>query len=218
MQWLVWTCRVEYRSPDPKTRLDCDFGPDVPERYIVPVWHDLLLFPTFVARRNDLCCGLVSRHEGASFLSAAIEILGGHTIRGSSRKGGATAVKQMIEQSAGYHILITPDGPMGPRREMKQGVIYLASSLGRRIIPTAYHCSSAWRIRGSWTDLVIPKPFSKIIAVSGEALVIPPDLSREELAEWTSRLQVAMDDLHAELEASAGRTPAQEAPPHRAAA
>lgn len=202
MRLIISTCRLEYRSPDPKTRLDCPFGPDVPERYVVPVWHDLLLFPTFTARRSDLCCGLVSRHDGASFLSTAIEMLGGKAIRGSSRKGANTALKQMLTQTDGYHILITPDGPMGPRRQMKQGAIFMASNLQRRIVPTAYWASRVWRIKGSWTDIVIPKPFSKIMIVSGEAISIPPELSREDITYWTNHLQQAMDQLHAELEAS----------------
>ena len=61
-----------------------------------------------------------------------------------------------------HHIVITPDGPRGPRQAMKSGIVYLASRSGREIIPVAHGCSRGWRVKGSWTDMMIPKPFSRV--------------------------------------------------------
>ena len=37
------------------------------------------------------------------------------------------------------------------------------------------HFSSAWRLK-TWDGLVIPKPFSRVIVIFDELLVVPPKL------------------------------------------
>jgi hypothetical protein len=72
--------------------------------------------------------------------------------------------------------------------------------MNRPILPTWAVCHNAWRIRGSWTDLVIPKPFSTVTLLAGEPLHVPAGVDREELNRFVVKLQAEMDRLEARAE------------------
>lgn len=191
-----------YLAPEQWLRLDHRAADDDSRRGVLCVWHDLLIIPTFVAHkanRGRNCC-LVSKHQDGSYLAEAMAFLDYGTVRGSTKRGGAGAVKQLLEDTAGKHIVITPDGPQGPRRKLKPGAVYVASQTGKVICPGAYACQRAWKIAGSWTDMVIPKPFTTVYAVTGHAIAVPPDLSREQLDGYVARVQAAMDHLSVQTE------------------
>jgi lysophospholipid acyltransferase (LPLAT)-like uncharacterized protein len=129
-----------------------------------------------------------------------MNFLGYSTVRGSTKRGGAGALKQLLDDTAGKHIVITPDGPRGPRRRLKPGAIFVASQTGRPVCAGAYACRRYWRIRGSWTDLAVPKPFTTVYAATGTPIPVPPNLSREELDAYVTRVQAAMDRLSDQVE------------------
>ncbi|MBW3543519.1 MAG: lysophospholipid acyltransferase family protein [Planctomycetes bacterium] len=195
LRLLFLTCRrrtrLEVEGIDP-TR---DTGD---RRYLYSIWHDQILLPIFLKPRNS--AGLVSRHQDGSWVADLLRLTGIKPIRGSSRRGGTEAMRQMLDAARDLHIVITPDGPRGPRREMKPGIVFLASHSGRTIVPVTFSCRRAWRIRGNWTDLLIPKPFTRIYAIGGEPLQVPLDLSRAGLEQFTARLQAEMDRLQAEVD------------------
>jgi hypothetical protein len=160
----------------------------------------MIVLHTFAAPHYDLAA-LVSRHRDGGYLADAMNALGVRPVRGSSNKGGAEAVKEIVAELDGWHVAITPDGPRGPRRKVKPGILWLAAKTGRPIVPTVGVCSNAWRIKGSWTDLTIPKPFSRVLMVGGEVLRIPADLDRDALPRYADLLETEM----ARLESLAAR-------------
>lgn len=196
------TCRPVYLAPEPWLRLDHISEHEDQRRGILCVWHDLLMIPTWAAlgaKRGQTCC-LVSKHQDGTYLAESMNFLNYSTVRGSSKRGGAAAVKQLIDDTAGKHIVITPDGPRGPRRQLKPGAIFVASQTGRLIGPGAYACRRAWKIQGSWTDMVIPMPFTTVYVITGTPISVPPDLSREELDRYVALVQSAMDRLNEQAE------------------
>jgi hypothetical protein len=164
------------------------------EFFLYSIWHDLLLFPIF-ARRSNHMAALVSGHRDGSYLAETMRLLDIATVRGSSTRGGVRAVRELIAGAEDRHISITPDGPRGPRRRMKSGIVYLASRTGRAIIPTGYSASRHFSIRGSWTDLRAPLPGSKVFLLGGEPIRVPPDLSRSGIKHYTKIVQREMDQL-----------------------
>jgi len=54
------------------------------------------------------------------------EKLGYLTARGSTSRGGSSALRNMIAQSRKYSLAFTPDGPKGPACKIKEGMVYLA--------------------------------------------------------------------------------------------
>ncbi|HET6324855.1 MAG TPA: lysophospholipid acyltransferase family protein [Planctomycetaceae bacterium] len=186
---LFRTCRIEIATEVPGC---CPYEDTGDRRFLYCVWHDDILMTVFCGRPKRMA-GLVSPHQDGSYLAEAMQRVGITSVRGSSKRGASRAMRELLDRVRDLHVAITPDGPRGPRRQMKTGIIFLASRSGRVIIPTAYACRNPWRIRGNWTDMQLPRPFTKVHARGGPAFVVPPDLEREELEVYAQRLQVEME-------------------------
>jgi lysophospholipid acyltransferase (LPLAT)-like uncharacterized protein len=170
------------------------------EGYIYALWHDSILVPL---AKKSLChakvAALVSRHQDGAYLAEFMHHCRIRSVRGSTARGGDQALRELIQVGRDWNIFITPDGPRGPHHQIKSGPVYLASRTGRPIIPAVSHCENAWHVRGSWTGLVVPKPFSRCWYLLGTPLFIPADLSREQIEIHTSRVQAEMDRLEQKL-------------------
>lgn len=173
------------------------------DRFIYCVWHDQLLIPIFGGKHRHTAA-LVSLAQDGGFVAAGLRSAGILPVRGSTSRGGAQAMRQLIRESEGNHIVMTPDGPRGPRRELSSGVVFLASHSGRAIVPTAFTCERGWRFGVGWTNLLVPKPFSKVHLLTGEPIRIPPDADlRAEIA----RVQTAMLSMNDRGDRLAARLP-----------
>lgn len=211
---LYWTCRLEVHG-DVTGANPYKLTGD--RRFLYCIWHDQLMMTVFSGRPKKMA-GLVSRHQDGSYLSDALKIVGITPVRGSTSRGGAQALRQLLDATQDLHVAITPDGPRGPRHELKNGIVYLASQTGRKIVATAYDCARCWKIQGSWTDMMIPKPFTRIVVVGSEPMEIPPNLSREGLEVQKARLQLEMQRLADEAARLLGREPEESQPVFRKAA
>ena len=129
------------------------------------LWHNrLMVIPILYQRlfRHRRGAALISRSKDGELLANCIERFGGEAVRGSSSRGGSSALaqlKRMIEE--GYDIYITPDGPRGPRYSLSPGAVWLAQISGAPIMRVSIEYSSFWRL-GRWDGFVIPKPFARI--------------------------------------------------------
>ena len=199
---LFATCRKRFVGDMLAHGVETDFDPTVAEHFVLCVWHDALLLPTFAAPKvlRKQCCCLVSKHQDGSYLADAMAWMDYSTVRGSSKKGGAEALRSLVTETAGKHIIITPDGPQGPRRQMKLGAIFVAAHSHHRLLPGAFVAKRGIRIRGSWTDLVIPLPFTTIYLVTGKPIAVPEDVSRDDLDQYVRAAQSAMDEVNEEAE------------------
>ena len=168
--------------------------------YIYALWHDAILIPLArQALERPNVAALVSRHQDGAYLAEFMHYIGIQSIRGSTARGGDQALRELMRLGDDWHIFITPDGPRGPHHVIKSGLVYLASRTGRPIVPMLSYYEKPWHIRGNWTGLLIPKPFSKGSYLFGEPLTIPPDLSREQIEYHRARIQSEMDRLEQKL-------------------
>jgi lysophospholipid acyltransferase (LPLAT)-like uncharacterized protein len=206
---LFKTCRKRFIGVVPVGRMEASDDPGAEENFVLCVWHDALLLPTFATPRRlrEQCCCLVSQHQDGSYLAEAMAWMGYTTVRGSSKRGGTEALRELVNDTAGKHIIITPDGPRGPRRQLKHGAVFIAAQTGRRLLPGAFVVQRGWRIQGSWTDLLIPMPFTTIYVVTGEPIAVPPDIPRPELNRYVAIVQRAMDELDDKAEQMIGHRP-----------
>lgn len=188
---------MTYDAPDTNP-----YQPSTGRTFIYSVWHDSLFMPLFLGRQPQTVA-LVGLHQDGTFLAHSLAALGIPAVRGSSSRGGAEAVRELLAETERKHIVVTPDGPRGPRREMKPGIAFLASRTGKAVVPTAFTCRRSWSIGSGWTDLVIPRPWTTVFAIAGEAIQVPPDADKQSLREYTQRIQQAMNDVNAAAEALA---------------
>ena len=87
-------------------------------------------------------------------------------------------------------MLITPDGPKGPRHTMHDGVVAIALKSKLPIFLINYQAKSYWQL-SSWDKFVIPKPFSKVdfyiqsLALDGMDLPEAKVYLRAKMLEYT---------------------------------
>lgn len=188
MRMLFATCRKRFYETEPGTNAYIDLG-DV--HHLYSIWHDQIVMVLFSGKPLK-SAGLVSKHQDGGYVADVMRMRGIKPVRGSTKRGGAEALRQLLESIRKTHVTITPDGPRGPRREIKPGIVFLASHSGRKIVPTAFCSKRFWSIRGNWTDMMIPRPFTTIAVLSGKPLEVPPDLDREGIQEYVELLEARM--------------------------
>lgn len=189
-RWLISllgaTWRVEVVGRDHPSRLRRRRQP-----FVFALWHGDLV-PLMWFHRGDSTSLVVSTHVDGGYLVKAARAWGYGIIQGSSTRGGQAAFRQMLRVLRdGGEIAITPDGPRGPARVVKSGVVAAAQLAGVSIIPVAVTVSSGWRLR-SWDQFLIPKPFARVHIVYDDPLTLPASTRR---ADGARLLQQRLDSL-----------------------
>jgi lysophospholipid acyltransferase (LPLAT)-like uncharacterized protein len=156
---------------------------------ILSMWHEDLMTGCVAFRESNLKA-LVSHSNDGEYITRIIERIGFSTIRGSSKRGGAQAMREMIREVQENCIAIMPDGPKGPRHVVKDGVTYLSSRAGAPIVPLGCAYSRAIRFR-SWDRMAYPI-LSKIVIYVMPAIEVPRSAERTELDRYTTELQQHM--------------------------
>ena len=91
---------------------------------------------------------------------------------GSSGNKGKAALERVLHQLRnGYSTMINPDGPAGPTKKLKPGVLIMAKETGVPIIPITMDASPKWVIN-TWDRKKMPLPFSKITVQFHEPIYI----------------------------------------------
>jgi lysophospholipid acyltransferase (LPLAT)-like uncharacterized protein len=144
---------------------------------------------------------LLSRHRDAEVLSHAAHHMGFEFVRGSTNRGGVTALRELLAKSRTMHLTITPDGPRGPRRQLAPGCVYLASKLELPLVVMGYGYDRPWRVRRAWDQFAIPRPHSRARAVPSSEIFIPPNLDRDGLEYFRLKIERLLNRLTLEAEA-----------------
>ncbi len=190
------------------------YRPTEGEGFFYCVWHDSMVIPAF-AGRHHRAAALTSRHVDGTFVAYVVQAVGMTTIRGSTNHVNVPTMRKLMDATRDGHIVITPDGPRGPRRKVSPGIAFLASHTGRLVVPTAYSCTRSWSVPGSWTDLIIPKPFSRVFLLAGQPIQVPQALSRDQLGQYVSQIQNEMDRIQAVVDQRASLGRAKNSPGER---
>ncbi len=171
-------------------------------RCIYSFWHENL-WHAIQAFIGEGVCVMVSEHRDGEIISRIIGRMGYALARGSSTRGGAKAMRDLVRAARDRDgdLCFTVDGPKGPRREIKDGVLFAASLTGLPIVPTGLAVERAWRTKG-WDRQIVGKPFTRVVCTFGPALSIPAHIDRELLvSEWKARVAEAMDAQERRAEA-----------------
>ena len=174
------------------------------ERFIYAFWHSRILSLAWAHRDRNVAV-LISQHRDGELIARTVQRLGYVTPRGSSTRGGATGMREVLEYAErGHLVAVTPDGPRGPKEQVKPGVIQLASRLGWPLIPAGSAAHSEKRLN-SWDGFRIPHPFTRVAIGYGEPLHVPQDLSEEDVGAWQERLAAAIGAITSRLQTRVGR-------------
>lgn len=188
----TWRPTLDYRVAYHDPKLD-PIHPHNRQKCIYLAWHEYLVLPLSI-RGGTPTSLLVSQHRDAQWLTETAKVFRLDTVNGSSTRGGAKAVKQILDTLGDRHLVITPDGPRGPRRSLHAGAVYLASKMNRPIVLMGWGCDRPWRAP-SWDRFAFPRPGSRVRCILGPAMWIPSDLSKDEMEPWRQWIETSLTDL-----------------------
>ena len=141
--------------------------------HVFLLWHEVLLPLLWHHRRQGIVI-IVSENRDGQYLADFARALGYGAVRGSSSKGAARALLGAVrELQAGRSVAFPPDGPRGPRRELKPGVVAAAQRGGAVIVPIHARADRAWRL-DSWDRFLIPKPGARVTVSYGRPFEVDP--------------------------------------------
>jgi hypothetical protein len=156
---------------------------------ILSFWHEQL-FLMVLGYRGPGGRALVSNSRDGELLARTMTFFGLGVVRGSSRRGGRAAFREMVDLGKGpLDLILTPDGPTGPRRELKDGIAELARITGRPVVPLCFVSSRGYRF-SSWDRFFFPYPFGRGVYAYGEAIQYLPGEANEA---FKGRILAAMN-------------------------
>ena len=163
---------------------------------VICLWHDEL-FALMHVRRTLRIVTLVSRSRDGEYLARLLQSLGLLTARGSSSRGGASALLQAarLMREKKYNGCLTVDGPRGPRHVVKDGAVFLAANTPAPIVPVRLFMEKA-KVFRSWDRFQLPLPFSRVRIVFGDPYTVgATELAPEELERERRELQNRLESL-----------------------
>jgi len=209
-----WMSTLDYKAALYDPTVD-PVHPEYRGQKIYIFWHEYILAPLFLRGHCNLAM-LLSRHQDAEILSYAAGHLGFEFVRGSTSRGGTSALRELLRRSRRMNLTITPDGPRGPRRVLAPGPIYLSSKLQMPLVLLGLGYDRPWRFN-SWDRFALPRPYSRTRGVISPALQIPQSLDRDGIEHYRRQVEHLLNRLTCEAEAWAtlGGRKLQEVSPRR---
>lgn len=164
---------------------------------IFAFWHNRSFVPAhfyrYVLKGSTPMCLLSSASKEGAMMEALISHYGMGVVRGSSRRRGIAAFKELLRVArSGRSIAITTDGPKGPIYKSHGGVVKLASLTGLPIVPVCVDMPRCWRAQKAWDKFAVPLPFSRVNVLWGKRIEVPRGADDDTLAEYAERLDAAM--------------------------
>jgi hypothetical protein len=168
-----------------------------PHHVVGASWHRHAIFLFYFFRTLGDRLIMISRSQDGEIAARAAIRFGYTPIRGSSSKGGGEALQQMIAHMNNgrktYLCGTAVDGPRGPARQLKKGMLAVARQTGALFVPLACSGDRLITFPKAWDRTIIPKPFSRMTIAFGEPVTIPSDLSEHALELLRRKLE---DDLN----------------------
>ena len=139
---------------------------EIDERqHVCVTWHGELFMSPQAYRsihKRHPASAIISSHFDGGLIAGTLEFLHIRPLRGSTRKGAKQVLFQAFKSiKGGEEVLITPDGPRGPRHTMSDGAVGIALKSKLPIFVMNFKADSYWQL-GSWDKFVIPKPFTHV--------------------------------------------------------
>lgn len=182
-----------------KTRESCVFAH----------WHgDELPFVGYYAFRK--LAVLASLSKDGSLMARVLEILGYQVFRGSSSRGGARGLLNLVKAvKQGAQGALAVDGPRGPIYEVKPGIADLALRTGRELVCVRCRPLSHWTLEKTWNKAILPKPFSRVQIIFTKALCLK-DI--DESSSKQDRIQAVCDQVKHSLDTAFEMYPQRDPP------
>lgn len=150
--------------------------------FVSAFWHGSMMIGWYIHRKKNMAA-LVSQSKDGDVLASVLEKWKYNVVRGSSSVGGQDALATMVElTSKNYSLAITPDGPRGPIHKMKAGAVITAKKSSTPLFLAGIGIKNKFVLK-SWDHFEVPKPFSKVVVIYSDPILIGDSLNRDETNE-----------------------------------
>lgn len=161
LRLILLTCRIEIRNLD-NFKATAKKGP-----CILVCWHNRLTLFSYAIRRwaSEMnFSAVVSKSRDGEMLASIIESAPNIQAIRVPHDAKHKALRQIIQTLKEQRrvLLVTPDGPRGPRYQCKPGAVVASEVAGAQIIGVTWSASRFWQL-STWDRLLIPRPFTRII-------------------------------------------------------
>ncbi len=178
---LLRTCRITFR--------DITLFADVMQRHdaIIIFWHNrMAIAPALLAKYTKAFhfTALISASKDGEILTQIVRSYkNGQTIRVPhlNRYQVLQKIIQHVKEKESI-LVMTPDGPRGPRYKVKPGIAITAKETGAHVVVFNWTADRYWEFH-SWDRLRLPKPFAKITASLTIHPPLEPHLTIEQAQE-----------------------------------
>ncbi|MEN8183009.1 MAG: lysophospholipid acyltransferase family protein [Myxococcota bacterium] len=202
---LAWTLRLIGRSWRVRFEGNDPFATGEP--FVGAMWHRNLLLAASTYRFRGVAVPVSRSRDGDLTTSALVRLGFAPPPRGSSSRGGSAALRGTLRYlRQGKVVGILTDGPKGPARRVKPGVLGLARSSGRPLLPIAMSARPCVRF-SSWDRALLPLPFARVVVAYGEPMFVPKSTRGEGLEALRAGLERELDRLTDDLDRRLGLPP-----------
>lgn len=166
---------------------------------ILMLWHNrLILFTQVIVKRyapHFNYVGFVSKSRDGNLSAAFNTHKSGRLIRvPHDNRHMALSILVKTLKKKDEIVVVTPDGPRGPKYKVKQGIVFAAKKTSATIVPLTWVSNRYWKLN-SWDELMIPKPFSQISIFFGDPILLD---QKESLSTDQERLETTLSQLEQE--------------------
>ena len=178
---IAWLSRFAFELLHRTLRVQYEGIQTLPDTSIIALWHNRLILAPLVTKRfpHMHFTVVVSKSRDGLYLSTFAKTFRWIKIIQVSHKSRNIALLEIVQELKNKTaLIITPDGPRGPKCSIKPGLSFSAIRAQVPIVVMRWHASSFWQLN-TWDEMQIPKPFSKVTVSFSEP--IAPGRSAKEL-------------------------------------
>lgn len=157
---------------------------------ILALWHGRIL-PAALYFRHRGIVAMASENYDGEWIARILGRFGFGAARGSTSRGGSTALRQLVRQVRASGVAFTVDGPRGPAEVAQQGAVWLSRATGHPLLPFHSEAASSWTAK-SWDRTLVPRPFTTVAMAIAEPLYVPRETGDGALEASRIRLEEAL--------------------------
>jgi lysophospholipid acyltransferase (LPLAT)-like uncharacterized protein len=163
------------------------------------LWHNRIanmpvLYERICRRHGRPACVLTSTTPEGALLSLFLGHFGLTAVRVATSPRAPNMMRELSAQvEKRQDVMVTPDGPLGPRYHLKPGALWFAQNTGCPVVPLHIESSRYVRFK-SWDGFAIALPFARVKLVLDKPVWVSASCTNDEFEAERARIEQIMID------------------------
>ena len=171
------------------------------QKCVFALWHahQCGVFSCNLERKTAI---MVSNSKDGEIISRAANAMGVETVRGSHQRGGAKATYELIKRIKEEDVngAITIDGPKGPNRVVKKGIIEIAKLANVPIVPAVWWSKDITFLKfKSWDEFRFPLIGTRLVMLFGDPIYLPENPTDEDIENVRQKIENSLNELYIDI-------------------